>query len=160
MPSKSVDRVFLQACVVKNLISQDEAEQLKLELQRRHEKTQLIDMQELFSELEVLEDAEWKRVLRAVSKHARRCLDCARYTYLLPGQRSKDLLCEHCEGQLLAGRIDPEAQAARDRRHKSITTEYAHNKLQEYIEKSGAFDIRAFRRKPGKEAEQDDDSRD
>jgi hypothetical protein len=145
MKFKSADLVFVSIALGQEFVNKDEAEQLKVELQRRRACGDTVGMQELFKELDLVNESQQLYLEKTLFKHARRCLDCARYTYLMTGERSRNISCEHCQGKLLPGRVDPEAQAARDRHHSSITTEYAHTKMLEYLEKSGAYDIRSFR---------------
>ncbi|MDF1660891.1 MAG: hypothetical protein P1V97_03935 [Planctomycetota bacterium] len=147
MPLTSADIVFLEIARVKAFVSVDEAEQLKVELLRRHDNGEMIGMPQLFQEFEVLDGPQSAWLLRACSKQARRCLDCARNTYLLAGQRSQNIPCEHCQGSLRPGRIDPERQNSGRLTKQRISTEFAHEKMREYLEKSGANDIRAFYKK-------------
>lgn len=102
----TADVSFALVVIHKKIRSQEQIHLVLRALVNQRKKNGFRGIETFLEERKLLSPHEIDRVLRTRWKHARKCSDCADLTYLMPRQRSADVLCEHCRGPLINGRLD------------------------------------------------------
>jgi hypothetical protein len=102
----SADRSFGIIAMHKKLLDRSQVAFLEGELEKSRSSGETASLEEICLRIGLLDESALERITSTRARHGRSCLDCGGLTFLLPGQRSQEIPCEHCKGPLAGGRID------------------------------------------------------
>lgn len=125
MKMTTADKAFGVIAVHKKLIARPELKDAEAELATIHGRGVSLSLEQFFRDRDRFSEKDFKRIVTTRARHGRSCSDCGGLTFLLPGQRSTGLCCEHCGGQLIQGRIDrPTERRAKEDKRREATKKY------------------------------------
>lgn len=121
----TADKAFGVIAIHKKLITKPELKNAEAELASIHAQGAYLSLEQFFRDRSRFTEDEFRRIVTTRARHGRSCSDCGGLTFLLPGQRSNTITCEHCGGALIQGRIDrPTQRRAKEDQRREITQKY------------------------------------
>jgi hypothetical protein len=121
----TADKAFGLIAMHKKLLSRSQLKEAESEFKAEQRLEANLSLEQFFRKTNRFSANDFQRILNTRARHGRACIDCGGLTFLLPGQRSKEVMCEQCGGDLIQGRFDnPAERAESEQKRESVTKEY------------------------------------
>jgi len=121
---RSSDKAFGILALKKRLITKRELRKAEQVVKQRAATGNPVPLETVLKDEGLIDDEGVKRIVMTRARHGRGCRECGEVTFLLPGQRSEELRCEFCEGDLIAGRLDRPRSSERRSRWRTAMRSY------------------------------------